>query len=217
MNDRPSLSVATFKVFTLYILMAVFSGSALASTITAFGGASGPGLASVSFNSVTTPAAGNDDVVGASTNVISINQKSFGLDLYIDMVFLVTDVGVSTTEYLLNESVFNGSGVDWIGYQVRLGYGTGASFVPVTLGDGLDFDAPDFNSAISFPPFSLGAFDHGVINAVSATVSAGQSVNFSFAIDVPNTITEFTVRQEPRSAPVSNDGSSWGRVRSLYR
>ncbi|MBU1073473.1 hypothetical protein KKG45_09530, partial [bacterium] len=124
----------------LFLIAAVLCSpgdSARASVIIAFDGASGPGLDSMSFNSVVTPNIGNDDVVGASPNWISINQKAFAVVDYIDMVFSVEDFGVPATEYILTEGVFNGTAEDWIGYQVVLGFGTGAGFVQSTLGDGL--------------------------------------------------------------------------------
>lgn len=201
---------------TLAILLAA-AHPAAAGVITAFGGASGPGLASMSFNNVTVTTLGNDNAVGASGNVISINQKAFGTSEYIDMVFVVEDFGVPTTEYMLYEGVANSTTEEWIGYQIKLGYGTGAGFTSVTLGDGLDFDDPDFDSPVTLPPFSLGAYDFGVINGVSATILPGQFVNFAFPIDVPNGITEFTIRQEPRVAPVSADQKAWSEVKRLYR
>ena len=199
------------------VLALIFALPAAAGGITSFGGASGPGLASMSFNNVTITGLGNDNAVGASGNAISINQKAFGSSDYIDMVFTVEDFGVPVTEYMLYEGVHNGTSDEWIGYQIRLGYGTGAGFTSVSFGDGLDFDDPDFDSPVTLPPFALGAYDFGVINGVSATVYPGQFVNFAFPIDVPNGITEFTIRQEPRVAPVNVDEKSWSEVKRLYR
>lgn len=117
-------------VFALAALVAVASPAA-AQVIAAFGGASGPGLDSMTFNSIDNVTMANDNVVGASTNIIWINQKAFNASQYIDMVFLVDDIGVPTNEYVLYEGVFNGTPDDWIGYQIKLGFGTGAGFVSV--------------------------------------------------------------------------------------
>ncbi len=192
--------------------------SARAGVISSFGGAVGPGLGSVSFNSVGTPNPGNDDFVGASPNWISIDEKAFSTTEYIDMVFHVDDIGVPTTEYVLTEAVFNGTSDFWLGYQVILGFGTGAAFAQASLGDGLDFDTPDYNSPIDFTPLVIMLpLDDSVINAVDNIILPGEVHTFSFTIDVPNGITEFTIRQSPRTGPVSTSSGSWGNVKALYR
>ncbi|MBC8425277.1 hypothetical protein H8E07_14240 [bacterium] len=217
MTSRLTKTPVAALLFVAAIMCAP-SAPALASVITAFGGASGPGLASMSFNNLGTPAAGNDDVVGASPNWIHINQKAFGAVDYIDMVFIVEDFGVPSTEYVLSEGVDNGTGTDWIGYQVVLGFGTGAGFTPSTLGDGLGFDNPDFNSPLDFTPFEMQLpLNEDVHNAVLDVFANGAFHVFTFTIDVPNTISEFTIRQAPRTLPVADELVTWSDVKGLYR
>jgi hypothetical protein len=171
----------------------------------------------MSFNNLGTPSPGNDDVVGISPNWISVNQKAYDVSAYIDMVFSVADSGASATEYVLNEGVFNGTPDTWLGYQVKLGFGTGAGFVSAGLGTGLDFDTPDYNSPMDFTPFTTLTFDDVTITAVDGLIPPGAFVTFAVAIDVPNGITEFTLRQEPRQLPVSTTPTTWGNVKALYR
>jgi hypothetical protein len=44
------------------------------------------------------------------------------------------------------------------------------------------------------------------VDAMGGTIFSGGFYNFSFSIDVPETITEFTVRQWPTVAPVRPPG-----------
>ncbi len=198
------------------LALALAMPAAQASVITMFGGASGPGLASMSFNEVVTTDLANDDVVGASPNYVSINQKAFGSVNYIDMVFTVEDFGVPTTEYVFIEGVSNGTGSDWIGYQISLGFGTGAGFTQSPLGDGLDFDAPDYNSSLDFAPYTSVTLGEDVHNATGGVFANGAFHTFMFSVDVPNTITEFTIRQEPREESVATSNSTWSQVKALY-
>lgn len=214
---RTSTGIRITRILFLAALLCAPGQWALASVITAFGGASGPGLDSMSFNNLGTPAIGNDDVVGASPNWVSINQKAFNATDYIDLVFIVEDFGVPTTEYIFNEGVFNGTLDNWIGYQLMLGFGTGAAFVQSTLGDGLDFDAPDYNSPFDFTPLPTLSLGEDVINAVDGLFTVGAFHTFTFALDVPNGITEFTIRQTPREEPVAASSSTWSKVKALFR
>lgn len=211
-----AITARHFSALFALVALVLIAPASEASIITMFGGASGPGLASMSFNEVVTTAIGNDDVVGASPNYVSINQKAFGAVDYIDMVFVVEDIGVPSTEYAFTEGVSNGTGTDWIGYQILLGFGTGASFVESSLGDGLDFDAPDFNSPIDFTPFATVTLGEDVYNAVDGLFSSGAFHVFSFSVDVPIGITEFTLRQIPREASVATSTSTWSQVKALY-
>ncbi len=217
MTSRLTKTSAAALLFAAAIMCAS-AAPALASVITAFGGASGPGLGSMSFNNLGTPAVGNDNVVGASPNWISINQKAFGAVDYIDMVFTVEDFGVPSTEYILTEGVANGTGTDWIGYQVVLGFGTGAGFTQSSLGDGLGFDNPEFDSPLDFSPFDMQLpLNEDVHNAVLDVFVDGAFHVFTFTIDVPNTISEFTIRQAPRTNPVADESVTWSEVKTLYR
>ena len=134
------------------------------------------------------------------------------------MVFHVDDIGLPTTEYLVTEGVFNGTPDLWIGYQVKLGFGVGAGFTQSALGDGLGFDAPDYNSPLDFTPYTIQTpLNEDVINAVLAAVNPGEFHTWAFTVDVPAGISEFTIRQEPRTSPVSTDAETWSKVKGLYR
>ena len=70
-------------------------------------------------------------------------------------------------------------------------------------GDGLDFDAPAFNSPFSFPPFTSVVVAEDDIDATGGVIP-----DFSFAspfimhIDIPDGIDSFTLRQFPTVDPV---------------
>jgi hypothetical protein len=219
-NGTTNLPTTAFRYMGL-ILLTVFlcssANNAQAATITAYSGATGPGLGSVIFGSVSTPSDGNDNVVGTSPNLLIIDQKSFSTSAYIDIVFNVMDFGVPTCEYAVSEFVYNGTSDNWIGYQVKLGFGTGASFVSAGLGTGLDFDTPDYDSPMDFSPYTVGSFDDVTITVGGATVVPTSNMLFQFTIDVPSGITEFTLRQEPRVEPISAELKAWGDVKSLFR
>ena len=117
------------------------------------------------------------------------------------MVFLVVDDGIGTTEYFSTEGVLNGTGIAWTDYHLDLGFGTGGSFVSSTAGDGLDFDSPHNDSPIGFGPFSTIVIGEDTIDAYDAIVVPGGFYNFGFSIDVPNGISEFTIRQYPTIVP----------------
>lgn len=207
LSSRITLAAALLCMGTL---------TASASIIGAFGGASGPGLDSMSFNEVVTPAPGNDNVVGASTNYVSINQKAFNATAIIDMTFIVTDIALPPTEYVFTEGVYNGSLDNWESYRILLGYGTGADFVEATPGGGLDFDTPDYDSPFDFTPYPTVTLGETVINASDALFLVGAFHTFTFTVDVPAGIGEFTVRQVPREESVATEPTAFSRVKSLY-
>jgi hypothetical protein len=209
MNRKTPLIVALFLI--------TCTAAAPAGEVVAFGGASGPGLDSMSFNNLGTPAPGNDNVGGTSPNWIAVHQKAYDAVDYIDMVFIVVDSGLPTTEYVLSEGVHNGTGIDWTDYHLELGFGTGAGFVISPPGDGLDFDAPDLDSPYVFAPFTSVTVGEDTLDAVGGSFPNGTFMVLSFPIDVPAGINEFTVRQWPTIDTVPNDVSTWGGVKALYR
>ncbi|MEM6260575.1 MAG: choice-of-anchor F family protein [Planctomycetota bacterium] len=173
-----------------------------------------PGIYSIAGQSVATPNPNNGEFVGVGNlNELSILQKHYFAALPgpsvapVDIVLTVTDTGVGTTEYVVIENVQNSTGVDWIGYRVVLGFGVGGSFVQSTPGDGLDFDDED-NSPINFAPLPA---DFTVITrpsedeivATGGTLLDGQfgGTDFVFHLDVPDGISEFTLRQQPILIP----------------
>jgi len=157
------------------------------------------GIASVALDPITmpTPDLNNDEVVGGSLNEILVTQKDYIGNGPVDIEFTVKDSG-GVTEYTIVEGIQNGTGGDWSDYHIQLGFGKGADFVPSPAGDGLDFDAPDYNSPALFAPFATVVVSEDDIDAYGGLIpSPSFTFPFVFNIDVPDGITAFTVRQYP--------------------
>ncbi len=214
-------AVATLKATAILVIIAVAlcppGGSAFAGTITAYVGASGPGLGIVTSGGVTTPSPANDDVAGASPNTIIITEKRFDSFDGIWTIYDVADDGIGTTEYQLTETVVNNTGGIWVGYQVMLGMGTDAGWVHQSLGTGLDFDAADDNSPRTFSVFTTLFYDEVTIDGVDGVILPGESHVFTYAIDIPDGITKFTIRSSAREFVVGTETTTWGRVKALFR
>ena len=137
--------------------------------------------------------------VGVSPNEIRILQKDYIGIGPIDIEFTVVPSG-GVTEYSFTEGVQNSSGFDWAGYCMQLGFGTGADFVPSTAGDGLDFDAPDYDSPVSLGPYAGAPFPTVAVTEDLIDASGGVQFDFMYAepflfhIDVPDGISSFTLR-----------------------
>ncbi|MDJ0786792.1 MAG: hypothetical protein QNK05_08275 [Myxococcota bacterium] len=194
---RSLRSLCTLALLALPLALPTVSQAAF---VDAFLGASGPGLDTMSFNDLGTPTPFDDNAVGTSPNFIRVNQKAYDQVDYIDMVFSVIDDGIGTTEYNVVEGVFNGTGIPWTDYHLELGFGVGAGFVISPAGDGLDFDAPDFDSPTAFAPFTSVTFGEDTIDAIGGVFVPGGFHEFEFNIDVPDGVSEFTIRQYPTIA-----------------
>lgn len=170
------------------------------------------GIASVALEPIpilVTP--GNDDAVGDSPNTVIVYQKDYTAIGPVDIVFtvdeLLDDPG-AVTEYKIIEGLQNGTGLDWSAYHMELGFGTGAGFVKSTSGDGLDFDAPTFNSTFDLNPGGF-FFPDVAVTEDDVYADGGVHVNGAYAgnyiihIDVPDGITEFTLRQSPIASAVA--------------
>ena len=164
------------------------------------------GVASVAGESVSPPSAiNNDNVIGPSPNTIFVLQKDYTAIGPVDLVFDVVSSG-GVTEYAVIEGVQNNTGLDWGSYHVELGFGNGADFVKSAAGDGLDFDAPDYDSTVDFNP-SPGFFLTPIVTEDDIIASGGVMPDFSYAgnfvfhVDVPDGITSFTIRQSPIAVP----------------
>lgn len=183
-------------------LVTILAGSATAGTITTFDSASGPGLQSFSFNNFAIGTTNNDNVVGASDNLILINQKAFGVSDYIDMEFSVVNSG-GTTEYLLTEGLANNTSDTWTSYRIELGFGVGGGYVSSVSGDGLDFDSPDFDSPaeLVIPFFADLVFGEDVITLDDGAMGPLSFSDLIFSVDVPDGISSFTIRQIPVVVP----------------
>ena len=147
----------------------------------------------------------NDNVAGDSPNRLLVTQKAYNAIGPVDLEFVVMDTG-GTTEYTFEEGVSNMTGIPWSAYRMELGFGVGSSFVPSVAGDGLDFDALDFDAPPDFSGsgyFTTVSWGEDVIEA-----SGGIFPNFGFPsplyefnIDVPDGISSFTIRQQPIAVP----------------
>lgn len=167
------------------------------------------GVASVAGVSIPPPVApGNDDVVGSSPNELRVTQKDYTAIGPVDIEFTVMPSD-GTTEYTILEGVSNSTGIDWSGYTLQLGFGVGSDFVPSDSGDGLDFDAPDYNSPVDFDPFPLFPFptlvtwDEDLIEVGGGLglMNTQFAEPLVFPIDVPDGIERFTLRQQPIGVP----------------
>jgi len=175
-----------------------------AGEITGFSWYSGvASLASTSISPLSAP--NNDDTAGASPNTVFVTQKNYIAIGPVDIVFSVTNSG-GVSEYLFTEGVFNNTSLPWGSYHIELGFGHDAGFVKSLAGDGLDFDAPNYNSPFNFNP-SPGFFPTVSVTEDDVLASGGVMPYLSFAgyfrftVDVPDGITEFTVRQSPIAVP----------------
>ncbi len=147
----------------------------------------------------------NDNAVGISSNSFMVLQKHYVGIGPVDLVFNLADTG-GTVEYVFTEGVQNSTGLDWSGYHIELGFGTGAGFVKSGAGDGLDFDAPDYDSLVEFD--GGGGF-FPVTTVTEDDIIAGGGImpdfayagDFIFHVDIPDGITEFTLRQSPIAVP----------------
>ncbi|MFK7788373.1 MAG: PEP-CTERM sorting domain-containing protein [Phycisphaeraceae bacterium] len=166
------------------------------------------GVASVAGEAVATTSPGNDDVGGPNGNILTIAQKDYTAIGPVDIILSVSDNGNGTTEYWVREGVFNNTGLDWTGYRIVLGFGSGVGFVQSTIGDGLKFDnvgvtpATDFNPSPGWPTVVSPTEDELV--ASGAIVPDFTYVGeIDFHVDVPDGISTFTIRQQPIPEPSS--------------
>jgi hypothetical protein len=175
-----------------------------AGQVTTFGWHSG--VASLAATSIDPAPIPNDNVVGLSPYEIFVTQKNYVGIGPVDITFDVINNG-GTTEYAVREGVNNSTGVPWGAYHVELGYGFDAGFVKSTPGDGLDFDFPDYDSGFQFAPgpgffFPTVSYTEDDIYASGGVMPNGAFAGyFRFSVDVPDGITQFTIRQSPIAVP----------------
>jgi len=170
----------------------------------------GPGMGFVSVPVVFTPNPNNDNQIGGdllTDNNIIVPIKRFDNLGYIDIVFQVLPsltTGVAT-EYKVFESVDNNTLTNWSSYTMELGFGFGANFLPSAPGDGLGFDAPNYDTPPVSSAFSNVAKSEDVLVFSNGTHGTGSEI-YQFRIDVPNlsVVSEtgtFTLRQIPVPEP----------------
>jgi hypothetical protein len=138
---------------------------------------------------------------GVVENNVTIIGKRFDANGYIDIEFTVA-ASTGVTEYLVTEFVDNNTGLDWSNYTMELGFGTGGQFALSGAGDGLDFDAPLFDSAPTSTAFGSVTLGEDVLAFSGGTHGSGQQT-YTFRIDVPNFADSatFTLRQTPTPVP----------------
>jgi hypothetical protein len=122
----------------------------------------------------------------------------------IDMLVNLTGAGAIriTFDTFLVDTVFNATGVAWTDYHFELGTGSGNGFVRPF--DGLAF--------VENPPPVSTAFTNHVQQQDSVVwsggvVPAGGGVNFLLQVDVPDGLSQFTLRQFPSTTGVPQPGS----------
>ncbi len=195
--------IAASVSFTAMLLAA--STSVHAGKITAWTW-SPTGIASVALDPVPPISdINNDAVAGMSPNTLLVTQKAIFSIGPVDIEFTVEDSG-GVTEYSIIEGPSNGTGVPWSSYRLELGFGIESAFVLSGPGDGLDFDALDFNSP---PDFSGSGFFTTVAESEDVLLASGgifpvfgfPTPEYRFNIDVPDGITSFTIRQQPIGVP----------------
>ena len=173
---------------------------------------------SLTFSPVAAP--NNDNAAAPSPNTIAnpglgvfLNAGGFGI---LDYEFNLADSG-GTTEYFFTTNLVNNSGIAWDDFHFQLGFGTGAAFVPVAAGVGLDFDTPDRDPAPTSSAFPVLNHQPNVVEWSGATVNylggtggAPFSVAFSLSIDIPDGlaalhpegVNRFTLRSFPTAQQV---------------
>ena len=194
------------KNFLLLIFaMALFGPNAHAGTITGVDNVVGSGLGNVQGLLLISNQPNNDNSPNASgENAVGYDEVVFDQIGEIDIVFSVADSG-GTTEYSAIFSTFNFTADGWAGFQLELGFGTGDTFQPVATGTGLDFDTPDMDPAAESVIFSGVTHAENVISFENGSMPFGFVDAILFAVDVPDGITEFTLRQTPVRQPVTHE------------
>lgn len=178
---------------------------------------------------VDTPVPNNDNSLTASANKIqnfpglSCTPKTFQALAPIDTQLFVSPSG-GTTEYFLSETVVNNTSSTWNGFSFNIGFGSGDNFGSpelILLPVGQAIPVFDFNGSSSDPQPTSSKFGQVIqdgsfrIDWSGGTVAPGESVDFTFSLDVPddeggNFSDSFTIRQSPVAEPVPEPSSMLG-------
>ncbi len=174
---------------------------AQAGVISSVNSVSGTGLGTVNIPAILTINPNNDNQVGGGSedNNITVPIKRFDHAGYIDIEFNVT-ASDGVTEYQVSETLDNNTGIDWSQYTMVLGFGTGANFVMSASGDGLDFDAPFYDALPTSGAFSNVSLSEDILVYSNGVHGSGFEI-YTLRIDVPDGITQFTLRQFPTLVP----------------
>lgn len=146
-----------------------------------------------------------DAIKGRATEVIDETAKTNNGPF--DITFTLDDDG----QFAVDKTVLNDTGVAWSRFEMRLGTGSGASFVPSTTGDGLFFVAQLANQE------TTGAFPDVVVEedriVFSGFLAPGGTAHFvvfvSTAVNDEHTVTlrQSAVRTVPIGAPLLGPGA----------
>jgi hypothetical protein len=172
-----------------------------AAVITSLRSVSLPGSSTGTVGPVgATPSPNNDNAIDPSPNTIpySVFLNTPGT---LETEFLLQPSG-GTTEYRITQQLVNNTGLAWQGFVFELGFGTGSAFIRSTLADELDFDASRFDPGPVSPAFPFLDATPDRLAWSGATVGSIGSATFSLALDVPDGLQAFTLRQIPVGTPV---------------
>lgn len=145
------------------------------------------------------PTPNNDDFTGAGAaapNSIGAGKIFTTNDAMLHS-FNVSNSG-GTTEYFFAERVENKTGIDWIDFHFEL-FGPGND-------DGLDFDTgtpanPQKTPTPIATAFSTLNHQPDTLDWSGGLVKNGGSVFFTFSIDVPDSMSRFTLLEKPSVVP----------------
>lgn len=187
-------------------VLVLFPGGAHAATISSLGTSSLPGASTGSIGPVgATPAANNDNATTASPNVIPYSVF-FNKQGPVAVEFLTAASG-GATEYRFTQTFVNNTGQAWTGFTFELGYGVGDAFVASGADDGLDFDTPGADPAPTASLFTTLVHRDDRMEWSGGSVPSIGSLSLTFAIDVPDEVSRFTLRQTPITAAIPEPSS----------
>ena len=203
---RRLVATAGAAILGAGLLALAGTAPAAASVITGVGASIFPGASTGTIGPVGATPAPNNDNAAASPNVIpySVFFNTMGV---LDVEFTLANSG-GTTEYLFSQTLVNNTGTAWSGFRYELGFGTGAGFVASTLGDGLDFDAPDGDPAPTSNAFAVLDLDADLLDWSDGAVASLGTLLQTLSIDLPDNLAafhpggqnSFTLRQRPIAA-----------------
>jgi hypothetical protein len=202
------MKVAQMRLLVAVAVILLFRGAAFGGTILSSPiVTSGPGLGIASVPAVITVQANNDNVPADNRldNNLVVPFKRFDHDDFIDIQFTVAP-SEGFTEYQVSEFVDNNTGLPWTSYKMQLGFTVGGVFTPSIANDGLDFDAPNYDTLPNSGAFSTFATPDEDQLVFSGGLHGAGAQPYNFRIDVPDLIGRqvqtFTLRQTPVSAPI---------------
>jgi hypothetical protein len=194
-----SMARLLITLLIVYTILTAIVGNVTAGTITSIGNVVGGGYIFVDWLTTTSP--NNDNVTATEFNFNQLKENTFFLNFSsIDIVFNVANSG-GTTEYEFFTGPHNFTVIEWNGYKVELGFGTGSNFTRSIQGDGLDFDTPDMDPPIVTTFFQHLTHSQDVVEFSDGIVPVGYSPLVFFSVDVPDNLSEFTFRATPSPVP----------------